>query len=347
MRSLRWSAYSSRSGIECHSYLSGMHRCSVCFLLLLPALVAAQHDVRIRSAAAMDQAELLSFEHRYTEALARYQEGLALYPTAHGCLVSALAALEAKDTTAAIALLRRGVRLGLDQGSIDVNPPLVEVLKTSAAIEFHTESAADLAHWESVVDHAAVAWLDSLVRIDQHQRSNPDHDPERLAYHDSLHMELIIQRCEAGWMPNDRTLGQAIGDFHLLLWHHRGNYHPEHGQWKRILPHLHRAINAGGLPPDLLCMFDDHAAWEAGCPMPWGVLIFYFRNVPEELLLDEISAVNARRTTLGLGTVQDALRLADVGIDQVRFAAPPFTPAPPAPAHPTRCPTPARTAPLR
>lgn len=320
---------------------------SLLFAICFTCTVMAQEDVRVRSASAMNTAELLTFDHRPVEALAQYQAGIALYPTAYGCLEGALAGLEAGDTAATIALIRQGVRHGLSQELIDMNPPLAEFLTTTSANEFHAHLDADRAHWATVADHAAVAWLDSLVRIDQQQRSNADHDPLRVAYHDSLHMQLIIQRCEAGWLPNERTLGLAVGDLHLLLWHHRGTYGPDHCQWKRILPHLHRAIDEGRLAPDLLCMFDDHAAWEKGCPMPWGVLIFYFRNVPEELLLDELSAVNARRATLGMGTVLDALRLAEVSADQVRFATKALTPAQPAPAPPIRCPVPARTAPRR
>lgn len=137
---------------------------------------------------------------------------------------------------------------------------------------------------------------------------------------DSLNFEYLIHYFGKHGFPDPRRLGQARADLEILLWHHRGSEYPGSSQWQRALPFIQRAMAAGVLPPDYLAMLDDYSDKEAGRPMRYGVLLFYYSSSPAELYFVNRGTLNANRAAIGLGTIEDAALVAGVDLRQVRFA---------------------------
>ncbi len=289
-------------------------------LFLVTGLLPAQQDVRVHSARLTSRAEMLMAEGHAAEAADHYRRAFALYPWDGFNYYSATkAALAAGDTTGANAFLSAGVRHGFDEAVITGDAEFMSFLASPASRPFHDRREQDQADWALVADSTLIKVLDSLSMEDQRCRQGPATDLRAMQRIDSLNFEHLIHRCERSGFPDPRTLGHALGDLLLLLWHHRAHY-PEADQWQRMMPYIQQAIMTGTVAPTFLCRFDDFASWRHGEPMRWGVLVGFFAQDPAELFLADPETMDRDRSSVGLAPIHEALRLAGLNPAQVRFA---------------------------
>jgi hypothetical protein len=95
--------------------------------------------------------------------------------------------------------------------------------------------------------------------------------------------------------------------------------YPEDPRWQRVLPYIQRAIIAGHLPPDYLCMFQDLDDLAHGKPLTYGTMLWSF-DQEDVIVLARHDAVDNARAAVGLGPIDHAIALAGLRPEQVTFS---------------------------
>ena len=285
---------------------------SICLAITLPSIAQTPKELSVRHNELIVQADAASNMGDYKKAVPLYDSALALvnwdvYPY----FDATLAALQAGREDKANDFLLEGVGY---QDSI-----YTAFLASDASKPFRDQRTEATKKFVAHADSAMIKQLDAFHTRDQKDRTTETLSIER---DDSLNFEGLITICENKGFPTARTVGSSSGIPWLLLWHHRGAEYPDSPQWKRIIPHIERAIDSGALDPGFLCMFEDYSNGEKGIPMQYGVLIGYYRNAPEKLYLADRATVNANRAKVGMGTLEDQAAPSGVDLSKVRFAAP-------------------------
>jgi len=293
---------------------------AVCLFFASPLLFGQADNVR-RACLLFDKGDALAAQGHPTDALALYGQGLALDPWAFYSAFDAFHwALGIKDTAQAEALLCQGVGHGLNVGLFSDDAQLQAFLERPRAGQFRARLEEGHRAFGSFADSTFIHVLDSLLTEDQRYRNSGGLDTKAMGIVDSLNFEYLIRYFGKHGFPDPHRLGHARGDLDILLWHHRGSEYPGSSQWQCALPYIRHTMAAGGLRPDFLSMFDDYSDKEAGRPMRYGVLLFYYSSYPAELYLVDRSTLNANRAAIGRGPIEEAAIVAGVDLRQVRFA---------------------------
>ena len=225
-----------------------------------------------------------------------------------------LSALKAGDEQRANEFLSEGVRHGFTPQTF-YDSLYTAHLQGDASLPFKAHWYEDKLAFAAGADSALIEELDVMVVLDQFVRTSGANE-ERMAEADYTNFEHLIAICQRNGMPSSRTIGHHYGSMFLLLWHHRGPEYPASAQWKRMLPFIHQAIDAGELSPAFLCAFDDMSDYHAGRPMRYGVLVDYFSPTGHIKLIarDEL---NRNRASVGLETIEDYAKREGLDLDAI------------------------------
>ncbi len=288
----------------------------------LCAVVLGQDTSALHATRLIEQASLSMAQGRPGDALRAFEQAFRMESWQHPYTYyeAVDAALAAGDTIAANTCLRQGIQHGFDLAVITGDDRFQAFLAGPSSAPARNAMAGDRAIWAAKADSTFIKELDSLAVEDQRYRRGDVDDHELMRRTDSLNFEHLIRHCDRHGFPDPRTLGHAIGDVHLLLWHHRGSEYPGSSQWQRMLPHIRQAMADGRLAPSFLAMFDDHADFDAGRPMRYGALLGYFAGYPEHLHFIARDQLNAGRAAIGLGPIEAAAIVVGVDLSKARFA---------------------------
>ncbi|MFT3885605.1 MAG: hypothetical protein QM724_09290 [Flavobacteriales bacterium] len=105
--------------------------------------------------------------------------------------------------------------------------------------------------------------------------------------------------------------GNSFGIVELLLWHHRD----ELGRNARLQYYCDLARKEMAdcrIPPDFLTGLFDYDAWQERKPLPYGTLIYYFRNNLGEMHLPDLATLDRDRASVGLGPIEEFARRMEV-----------------------------------
>lgn len=168
--------------------------------------------------------------------------------------------------------------------------------------------------WASKADSVWIVALQEMYALDQSHRA----DDALTRRNDSLNLERLIHLTETRSFPAPARTGSSYGIVNLLLWHHRG----ELGMNERLVHYVglvQKAMDACEIEPDFLTGLLDYEAWENGEPMPFGVLIGYFRDKLDGIHLPTLEEIDANRASVGLGLLEYQARSQGLSMDSLPF----------------------------
>ncbi len=292
------------------------------FCALIPALLHAQPDWKLR-------ASLLNAEAAHLAAVGQHREALVLSQqrfesdelSRTHCFDAVSSALAVGDTALANKLLSMGVQHGFDPSAFSGASDLQAHLRSPASLTFRNGFQRDRQTFAARCDSALINEIEIMREADQSARRGKGCTDETRRV-DSLNFEQLIALVEKHGFPTERSLGLSVGSVHLLLWHHRPPEYPRTAQWRRMLPRIQEAIAKGDLAPNYLCMFDDMADFEAGKPQRYGTLVNYFNQQPDMIFLTDRATLNANRASVGLGPIEWDAEEAGMDLSKARFAQP-------------------------
>ena len=298
------------------AHMTTLLRCLICIVPLAASTRAlAQKDTYLAYLKHNQQALVLSSQGEHAAALAEFETAFAVYPWVQSDYFEAvLSALMAGDAERANRFLSEGVRHGFTPEAF-YDSTYTAHLQGDAPVPFREQWHQDKLAFAAGADSALIEELDVMVVLDQFVRTSGANE-ERMAEADYTNFEHLIAICQRNGMPSSRTIGHHYGSMFLLLWHHRGPEYPASAQWKRMLPFIHQAIDAGELSPAFLCAFDDMSDYHAGRPMRYGVLVDYFSPTGHIKLIarDEL---NRNRASVGLETIEDYAKREGLDLDAI------------------------------
>jgi len=256
----------------------------------------------------------LSSASHHAAAMAEFDTAFSIYPWVPSHYFDGvLACLLANDVEHANEFLSLGVRHGFTPDTF-YDSLYTAHLNGDGSLPFRQKWQEDKLAFGAVADSALIKELDAMRDLDQSVRTSAaDKETARI---DSLNFEHLIAIFRRKGVPSSRTIGQTTGTVHLLLWHHRGLKYPNSAQWQRVLPFIHEAILAGEIAPSYLCMFDDMTDYDAGRPMRYGTLLYYFHE-QGNIQLVERDALNRNRASVGLGSIEDFALVTGIDLESV------------------------------
>lgn len=286
-------------------------------LVLSGIAVQAQKEKYVKHNLLVDRASNAAARGDLVLAEALYDSAVKVIPWDPAVYFDAtLIALRAGQPTNANEFLCRGVENGFDP-ALFFDSLYSAFLGSEAAQPFRSKQSELQERFAEHADSVTIRKLKSMHERDQaHRDGGPLQERS-----DSLNFEEFIALCDAKGFPNARSVGHSMGIPWLLLWHHRDTY-PESRSWRRVLPHIHSAIDAGDLDPSFLCMFDDMSDKEAGRPMRYGALLSYYQRTPADVLLVDPVRLQQSRDSVGWGPIEDFARQVGLDPSKIRYAAP-------------------------
>ena len=290
-------------------------RVFVLLLSFVPVVLWAQRDAHIRFNRLVDRAMALAVSEEYGSALASYDSALSIIPWETGVYFDAVvSAIAAGRPDKANTYLCAGVEHGFDP-AVFTDPNWDLFLASEASAPFRNQKDHCRARFLARADTATIRRIRAMGERDQSVRDGS----ATMLHNDSLNFEELIAISEEQGFPSAMTIGPSM--VWTLLWHHRGAEYPTSPQWRRILPFIHEAIDAGHLDPAFLCMFEDMNDRDNGHPMRYGALLGYYRSMPEEALLVDPQELQRNRASVGWGPIIDFAAVVGVDPKRIRYAA--------------------------
>lgn len=290
------------------------------FCALIPALLIAQPEWKLRAWLLTEEATHLAELGQHRKALGLFQQAFELDAlTRTHCYDAVSCALAVGDTAVANKLLSMGVRHGFDPHTYSGAADLQTHLQSPASQSFRNGWQHDREVFAASCDSMLIKEIEAMHDADQAARRGKGYTDETRRV-DSLNFEKLIALVEKSGFPNAQALGLSVGSVHLLLWHHRPPEYPNSAQWQRTLPHIRTAMAKGNLGPNYLCMFDDMADSEEGKPQRYGTLLYYYSPQPDQIFLVDRQTLNRNRASVGLGPIEWSAEAAGIDLSKVRFA---------------------------
>jgi len=164
--------------------------------------------------------------------------------------------------------------------------------------------------WAAQADSVWIKALLEMRELDQIDRS----DEAVLLQNDSINIQRLLKLTEERGYPSEARVGSSAGIVTLLFWHHwleLKNAEAEHF-WTLT----EQAIDRGEVPPEYLCSFVDRGDFDAGKPMRYGTLLFYFHKKGNIQLIDR-EELNRNRASVGLETIEDFALVMELDLDAI------------------------------
>ena len=292
---------------------------SICSAIALPSIAQTPKERSVLHKELIVQADAASNAGDYKKAVPLYEAALKLVNWDLDPYFDAtLAALQSGREDKANEFLLNGVENGFDP-MVFIDSSFTHFLGSEASKPFRDGRGEASRKFASHADSAIIKQIEAMIVVDQEGGREDSLITKR---NDSLNFDELLKLCKEKGFPVARTTGVASNEVWLLLWHHRGAEYPDSPQWKRIIPYIDQAIDAGEMDPSILFGFDDFSNGEKGIPMKYGMLLGYYRNFPEKLYLADRAQVNANRASVGMGTIEKAAATSGIDLSKVRFAAP-------------------------
>jgi hypothetical protein len=300
-----------------------MRRSVSLLAISLSFCACAQREGWVEHNRLVDSAEFLAFKGRHQDALTIYERLMRPEAILPGPYFDAIeTCLLTGQSGKANEFLSIAVQHGFVPEVFRFDSLLMAHMGSDASKEFRDKRRELEMVFAAKADSALIQELGAMFHRDQRVRKDGS-DDATMHLVDSLNFERLIALCEQrGGFPNSGALGNGAGHLHSLLWHHRSPEYPVSDQWERILPYIHEAIDAGELSPAYLCMFDDFADQEAGRPMRYGALLYYYQSMPELLYFVDRATLDRNRASVGWGPITWFAETAGIDLGTVRFAAP-------------------------
>lgn len=282
-------------------------------------MAQAQVDKVTQASLIAEEAEYLSEMGEHARALVLFERCYELDPSRSIYPFNAIiSALSLGDTTRANDLLSKGVQHGFQPEKAIGIAVLQAHLADAASFRFRSGWDRDREIFRARAETALIRELEAMAAADQGARRDGYTDETKRV--DSLNFERLLTLVERRGFPTAMQVGPAVGNVWLLLWHHRAPEYPQTPHWQRMLPLIAKAINEGTLPASYLCMFDDFADFDAGRPMRYGTLLYYFHQQPDLLYFVDRETLDSNRASVGLGPIAWSAEMAGVDLGKARFA---------------------------
>lgn len=287
-------------------------RTLVAFVVCLSVSVAwAQPPRAIHFNHLLHQAAVLNAMDKTPEALSLYDSCLTQIPWAIWNVTEAAdIALVSGDTARAINYLE----LLHERGG----EPLVSYSEPVKGLYAQNLPASDRARLQRArkiwAARADSTWIKALIEMKELDQSSRAEGNLSMLKNDSINLQRLISMTEERGYPTPARVGGSAGIVDLLLWHHRGELSGP--AIDRFWKMTEDAIAEGDLAPDLPCGFLDFADHEAGKPMRYGTLIYYFHQQGDIKLIDR-TELNRNRASAGLESIEDFALIMGLDLDVI------------------------------
>ncbi|HEX2617055.1 MAG TPA: hypothetical protein VHL57_05890 [Flavobacteriales bacterium] len=275
----------------------------------------AQREKFVRYNLLVGRAEWCSTTGDHSAALQAYDSAFALIPfMGRDHFFAAKTALQAGRDDRANAILIEGVENGLPLRQYYDSTVQAFLLSERAMPLLNTWDLMEQRYWS----RADTALIRALRTIGDGNRTVEDAQGGARMERDTLAFETFVALVEQRGFPTALAVGDAIYLPQRLFREQLIDY-PNDPRWRRVLPHIQRAINTGALPPDYLCPFQDLADLARGRPLTYGALFRWMRS-EKAITLAPRKRLDKARAAVGLLPIAQALVVEGMDASQVVFA---------------------------
>lgn len=166
--------------------------------------------------------------------------------------------------------------------------------------------------------NADSVWIKALAEMATLDQQGERSDERVYLVNDSLNLKRLIELTESRGFPCPASTGASYSEINWLLWHHRGTISAS-SRLRYFISLAQAEIKNGRIEPDFLCGLLDFEDVQAGRPMRFGTLLYYYHERGHIKLVDR-AELNRNRASVGLVPIEDfAVQL---GIDLDAVTAP-------------------------
>jgi hypothetical protein len=269
---------------------------------------AAQRDAMVHYNLLLNQASVHAAKGESRAAFTEYDSAFAHVPWGLWQRTEAASmALTQGDTTHALNYLEDIYRRG-GEPLIAYSPELKGLL-ANGFMEPELGRLLKASHeWAEQADSV---WIKALLEMETLDQQGGRSDERVYLVNDSLNLDRLIEMTESRGFPYPSITGASYSTVSWLLWHHRGMI-PSSPRLRYFISLAEAEIQKGSIEPDLLCGLQDFEDVQAGRPMHYGTLVYYYHERGHIKLVDR-AELNRNRASVGLVPIEDfALQL---GID--------------------------------
>ena len=163
--------------------------------------------------------------------------------------------------------------------------------------------------------HADSVWIKALAEMETIDQQGGRSDEHIYLVNDSLNLDRLIELAGSRGFPCPSITGASYSTVGWLLWHHRGMI-TSSPRLRYFISLAEAEIQKGSIDPDLLCGLQDFEDVQAGRPMRYGTLLYYYHERGHIKLMDR-AELNRNRALVGLVPIEDFAIQFGIDLDAV------------------------------